>query len=225
MNLESAGTSLFPSRGLPRWPAALAGFERETLGSGLRSSLRAGLTSGRVWEGSGWAPRARRRQVRGARPGGGRPNCSGSRREARGSRRAPAPEPDEPWQAPGQSAASRSPTSLAGRPLSPHSSQPRPGLGDEVRRMSPLSWLLLPTLCLQLTDAAPRRGAPAFADYELKPQVRRVPRGWAASRHLPDGYLLNPVKHRALGPRANSAGGTPRPTAELPCSRIPPRTS
>lgn len=57
---------------------------------------------------------------------------------------------------------------------SPHSLQPRPGPGDAGRRMSPWSWLLLPTLCLLLTRAAPRPRAPASADCELKPQVRRV---------------------------------------------------
>lgn len=112
-----------------------------------------------------------------------------------------------------------SPARYGGRPASPQlrgrrlaglrgpccpTPSPRvPGLGAALGRMSPWSWFLLPTLCLLPTGADPRRGAPASANCELKPQVRRASRaGEAASPRYP----RRPAKNRALGSRATLHG-------------------
>lgn len=69
------------------------------------------------------------------------------------------------------------------RSFTPH--RRLPARRAAVRRMSPWSWFLLPTLCLLPTDAVPRREAPASANCELKPQVRRAwGRGLVASWHV-----------------------------------------
>lgn len=107
---------------------------------------------------------------------------------------------------PGQSATPRPPASRSGSALQPNSLPPRLGLGAGVRRMSPRRWLLLLTLCLQLTGAVPQRGAPASVDCELKPQVRRAGCARAASRRLSGRYLPNPTKHQVLRPQADSSG-------------------
>lgn len=73
--------------------------------------------------------------------------------------------------------------------------------------MSPWSWFLLPTLCLLPPGAAPRRGAPASANCELKPQVRRASgAGEAASPHLA-GVVTVP------GPRSTAPSDPVRPAA------------
>lgn len=107
---------------------------------------------------------------------------------------------------PGQSTTPRPPASRSGSALQPNSLPPRLGLGAGVRRMSPRRWLLLLTLCLQLTGAVPQRGAPASVDCELKPQVRRAGCARAASRRLSGRYLPNPTKHQVLRPQADSSG-------------------
>lgn len=132
--------------------------------------------------------------------------------EERGSGRAPGPEPCAPWRVPGQFSTPQSPASSPGSPRPPNSLPWRLGLRAGVRRMSPGSGCCCrpSAYCSQAQSrGAARRGARASVDCELKPQVRRVRCGRAASWHLSGGYLLNPTKRRTLGPQADSSGGAP----------------
>lgn len=83
--------------------------------------------------------------------------------------------------------------------------------------MSPWGWFLLQTLCLLPTGAAPRRGAPASANCELKPQVGRASgAGEAASPHLP--WVVTFPSLRSTEP----SDPEPPPPAEPFCWRVPP---
>lgn len=59
--------------------------------------------------------------------------------------------------------------------------------------MSPRSRLLLPTLCLLLTGAAPRRRAPASADCELKPQQSELNSFLWTIKRDPPSYFFGTI--------------------------------
>ncbi|XP_054433595.1 metalloprotease TIKI1 isoform X1 [Pteronotus mesoamericanus] len=59
--------------------------------------------------------------------------------------------------------------------------------------MSPWSWLLLPTLCLLPTGAAPRRGAPASARCELKPQQSELNSFLWTIKRDPPSYFFGTI--------------------------------
>ncbi|KAM5318231.1 metalloprotease TIKI1 isoform 2-T2 [Glossophaga mutica] len=59
--------------------------------------------------------------------------------------------------------------------------------------MRPWSWLLLPTLCLLPTRAAPRRGAPAPARCELKPQQSELNSFLWTIKRDPPSYFFGTI--------------------------------
>lgn len=186
---------------------------------------------GRARAGEAGPPRPRppRRGAAGRRGGGWEvragPHVAAAARPASPARRRPRELQTEQTRGAGLPASAPGPPSPArhgGRPASP---QPRgrrlAGRGGRRcltlsrrvqdlcaagRRMSPWGWLLLPTLCLLPTGAAPPRGAPASANCELKPQVGRASGvGTQLSRTSPGG-----LPSQACGaPRARIPGHLP----------------
>ncbi|XP_032208515.1 metalloprotease TIKI1 isoform X1 [Mustela erminea] len=59
--------------------------------------------------------------------------------------------------------------------------------------MSPWSWFLLPTLCLLPTGADPRRGAPASANCELKPQQTELNSFLWTIKRDPPSYFFGTI--------------------------------
>uniref|UniRef100_A0A8C7BPA4 Metalloprotease TIKI n=1 Tax=Neovison vison TaxID=452646 RepID=A0A8C7BPA4_NEOVI len=59
--------------------------------------------------------------------------------------------------------------------------------------MSPWSWFLLPTLCLLPTGADPRRGAPASANCELKPQQTKLNSFLWTIKRDPPSYFFGTI--------------------------------
>ncbi|XP_021553309.1 metalloprotease TIKI1 isoform X2 [Neomonachus schauinslandi] len=59
--------------------------------------------------------------------------------------------------------------------------------------MSPWSWFLLPTLCLLPPGAAPRRGAPASANCELKPQQSELNSFLWTIKRDPPSYFFGTI--------------------------------
>ncbi|XP_077608027.1 metalloprotease TIKI1 isoform X1 [Crocuta crocuta] len=59
--------------------------------------------------------------------------------------------------------------------------------------MSPWGWLLLPTLCLLPTGAAPPRGAPASANCELKPQQSELNSFLWTIKRDPPSYFFGTI--------------------------------